>query len=436
MSSVEMNSDLPEVSLNQLYDQILKDSREPFDKARAEQQIALETLLGDMIRPHEQLLWLTETDISHLPSNVQNECTGAIHYLHRLRDGWRSEKITIPVGWNKSSEDILDASSIQPWLERLNGKIHFIPDDEVKAHHDDLNYVGPDFLLSDRPEIRLLQWDEELPTTRKTMLRSGLSSVLDLLSYDGEEKAAEKVVPGLLASSSQCWLKCPPHFSFHPPLEVEAPDNSIDFILALRGISSASYPEPTDHDVLAPITIAHPALLVGAKGPACWTSTRIQYESKVKQRHSLFDSLQDINAAAQSSLMAHILNWKCGQSPNSLLDLSQMPAEIMVLGVIYDANSIRIVGCFPQITADNHIAGYVSVVIDELPFSGSPSAETDSLVSRLRVVAALLTLQRHAYKLASYWTRQDTNWHRSILDFEKKLEEIYIEEHNPDIMEL
>ncbi|TFY72612.1 hypothetical protein EVG20_g390 [Dentipellis fragilis] len=411
-----------------------------FKEARNIQQGDLDNLLLGITGSEKQPSWSSYTSMSDLPADVRDGCKDAIQYLVKLRNAWRSDSIAIPEAWKVCTEgqeaesgqiaDALDGSRLGPSLALVDDKISYISDARAKAEHDDLTAVGPDFLLSERLLSARFKWNEASPLDRRAMLRSCLPDVANVVDYDGEEIAAEDVVPAMFNWTPRSLIKCPPRFEFHDPIQtsLETPSKSIDFVVTLR----SSFPppdEPTEHDASAPITLAHPALLVGTKGPIRWTSTRVQHGSRVDQRDTLLETLHDVNDAVQPSLTAHLINWKHGLHRDApLRSLRQMPAEIMVLGIVYDADSLRIVGCFPQIAPDDQVARYISVVIDELPFARRSSITADFISERLRVATALLTLRKHAYRLAGYWVAVNNYWYQFILDIERQLEEIYVEQ--------
>ncbi|KAA1469596.1 hypothetical protein DENSPDRAFT_632507 [Dentipellis sp. KUC8613] len=163
---------------------------------------------------------------------------------------------------------------MEHWLLLLKDHICYASHDDLKEHHDDPSYIGADFLLSESIDSELDDCEKTSDLQRKIISRSSLHAVSRVLHYDGDERTAEEIVPGVLTSNARCWVKHRPdlRFAFYPPLEeCSKPSGaSIDFACVVRTLDRP-FKGPSYQELNAPVTIAHPALLLGAKGPAHWT---------------------------------------------------------------------------------------------------------------------------------------------------------------------
>jgi len=212
----------------------------------------------------------------------------------------------------------------------------------------------------------------------------------------------------------------------------------IDFALLMNPIGS-SRELGLRRDRCLRLSLMHPALVVGVKGPIAWS--KYLADSKPFQRPvSEHAAMENLAAAVQPSLDTHLLNWqlRCEQidrvvSPSGI----ELPAWFMVLGVIYDAESIVIVAHIPFIVTPKQIItrqsvdsgprfSYLSCVVDRIPFS---PVSTEAPLSqawfrdRFRAAFALVSLQTHAFRLASLW--ENVVWPPEISLAEANLEREY-----------
>jgi len=183
----------------------------------------------------------------------------------------------------------------------------------------------------------------------------------------------------------------------------------------------------------------HPALVVGVKGPIAWPKSLA--DPKPSQRlvneHIV---LENLAAAVQPSLDTHLLNWllHCEQILRvTSFSNTPLPAWFMVLGVIYDAESIVIVAHIPMIVTPTDTMtpqsvdsgtrfSYLSCIVDRIPFApASTKASLSQSWFRDRFCAAfaLVSLQTHAFRLASLW--EGVVWPPEITLAEADLEREY-----------
>ncbi|TFY72613.1 hypothetical protein EVG20_g393 [Dentipellis fragilis] len=428
----------------------------PFEEVKQNQEAQLEDLLNKTISSDETLGaglkpgWQLCADFDNLPLNVSGECGTAIQYLQRLRAEWRADKMIIPAGWQMDPEteaahecrlDTLDAYRMDHWLPLLKGHICYASYDDLKERHDNPSYPGVDFLLSEEVDSELDDWENTSELQRKIISRSSLHAVSLILYYDGDEKVAESVIPAVLTSNSRCWTKCRPElrFAFYPPLEDSKPPGaSIDFAYVVRTLEEP-FGAPSYEELYAPVTIAHPALLVGAKGPARWTPAswlveNLAYSGQTAQPRTLGNVMEELSDAVHSSLTAHLLNTKFRNIETPLSEshsLQVLPQHLIIFGVVFDAEHLYIVAHFPRRSiSQDRVDKYISVIVDKLPFSASFAGPTyiDDAVGRLRVAMALLVLRKHASQLAKLWEHQNGFWYRWIINVELLREWFFIQD--------
>ena len=214
----------------------------------------------------------------------------------------------------------------------------------------------------------------------------------------------------------------------------------IDFALLLNPIGS-SRELGLRQDRRLRLALLHPALVVGVKGPTVWPKS-LAHPKHLRRPMNKNAAIQNLVAAVQPSLDTHLLTWqlRCEQlhrvTPASDI---QLPAWFMVLGVIYDAESIIIVAHIPFIvTPKDTMTGqsadygprfsYLSCVVDCIPFAPAPvSAEAPLsqswFLDRFRAAFALFSLQKHAFRLATLW--DSVLWPQELRLMEASLEREY-----------
>jgi len=124
----------------------------------------------------------------------------------------------------------------------------------------------------------------------------------------------------------------------------------IDFSLLLNPIGSSGE-LGSRRDRCLRLSLMHPALVVGVKGPIAWPKSLADPmpSQRLVNEHIV---LENLAAAVQPSLDTHLLNWllRCEQILRvTSFSNTPLPAWFMVLGVIYDAESIVIVAHIPMI---------------------------------------------------------------------------------------
>jgi len=215
-----------------------------------------------------------------------------------------------------------------------------------------------------------------------------------------------------------------------------APD--IDFALLLKRIGpSRELGRNRDprRDPSLRLTLMHPALVVGIKGPVMWTKS-LAHHTPEKRPMNLQAAIKNLAAAVLPSLKTHLLNWQLRCEQMHRVSDRQLPAWFMVFGVIYDAESIVIVAHIPFIDAQKETTtrqsvgfgpqfSYLSCVINSIPFAPAfvkaPLSKPWCL-DRFRAGFALFSLQQHAFRLASLW--ETVVWPSEIIlaedDFERE----------------
>ncbi|TFY80238.1 hypothetical protein EWM64_g3776 [Hericium alpestre] len=255
-----------------------------------------------------------------------------------------------------------------------------------------------------------------------------LDRLISFVEYDGEEKTAEAIVPAFFAQIPRCWLRTHPAYNFMLPeeMDIEVDEEAVDFALVLRSICSPGLRRPS-RDGLLRVNLAHPAMVVGIKGPARWGSSDspfFKYQSDTKQRDSLPRSMRDLCCAVQSSLHTHSIYWDYLQAPIDDLKTLPYPYQsrpewLVVFGVVYDAAYIRIVAHIPYFV-QNQVLKHLSFIVDSIPFTHG----LDGALDRARAALALFSLRKHAFRLSNVDKLRRSEWHHRTI-----LTQILSEEH-------
>lgn len=198
-------------------------------------------------------------------------------------------------------------------------------------------------------------------------------------------------------------------------------------VLHQNPASYSTWSRKLDHKLR--ISLRHPALLVGMKGTQPWPegymydppSSDSSSEDEDKEPPDLASIIRDLAAVVQPSLDALIMTWQLRQE-RLRADPSEadappkpLPHWLFMYGVIYDAESVTIVAHIPylEVKAKAKVSKkalqyqYYSVVVDTLPIIVPTEEESGEdqtwLVERARLNIALLTLQKHVFRLTSLY---------------------------------
>ncbi|KAF8888490.1 hypothetical protein CPB85DRAFT_280579 [Mucidula mucida] len=186
----------------------------------------------------------------------------------------------------------------------------------------------------------------------------------------------------------------------------------LDFSVLAHPIGSSS-PESVSRDKALYISVNRPALLLGMKGPTGW------------QNGGTGKSLQELIAAmsvhAEASLDIINKGWQDHHRYNSSL-CPPLPDEAIIFGVIYDSSQLHIIAHILKEDSPRH---YVSYLVDSLEFPAVPDGHgpAEWFTGRLRVLVALLTLQRHVHRLGSVWGETAFSSGSNALHLSKRIDE-------------
>lgn len=129
------------------------------------------------------------------------------------------------------------------------------------------------------------------------------------------------------------------------------------------------------------------------KGPAPWAES-------FQPPTALHDVVNALSLHAQSSLQVLRLAWRFRHEDAT--SLAPLPNDAIIFGLIYDSREVHLVAHFWASDTD-----LMSVVVDTLDFPSDVDSDTVDFAAwsenRVRLVLALLTVQRHTFRLASLW---------------------------------
>jgi hypothetical protein len=162
-----------------------------------------------------------------------------------------------------------------------------------------------------------------------------------------------------------------------------------------------------DAEKKRPLSVLHPALVVGVRGPTPWPGISSEYpssESEARQNAAFAgtDSLTSL-------LLVYSLNGTSSASDNRNRTL---PPWFFTFGIVYDASQVTIIAHIPfyDVSAERYC--FLSHVVDNIPFSGGTSThalteeDAHAEIDRIRILLALLTVGSHSRKFCSLWDNQ------------------------------
>jgi len=363
-----------------------------------------------------------------VPAHVSSACTSQLEYLRDLRHHWRldaTRAFQVPEEWKPVSGRVRIVDNIDPihdiaaqemaiWLSTISDRVTFLSREETMHRHLDYASSAPDFLLWPRrphePSIRASQGKCFSYDPRVSLI-----AFKDVVHYMGGKQAAAAAIPGMFTSIPSCWLRCNPGFDFPPMLGGCDTPPPVDFAVLLQTIGPSDYVSGQRSASLR-VNALHSALLMGAQGPATWPGSRPSDGAG-----DLEIKIHDLAFSVHSSLNCHILNWylRCQQTLDQTPGTSErgdlpekaegLPRHLVIFGIMYDADCIRIIAHLPYLInaqGEPHRFSYLSCVVDTLPFApvGAPRLDSQTFsAGRFQAAFALLTMRKHAFRLASMW---------------------------------
>lgn len=215
-----------------------------------------------------------------------------------------------------------------------------------------------------------------------------------------------------------------------PPFRNPNPKLSVDFALVLDTISrSVDWKlQPSKQWFQSDLT--HPILLLGTRRD---------------MSQSIGSALRDLATLVEPHLHAHIVNWHLRLKQTASANAPTPPALprwLFMLGFLYHGGSgnggITIVAHIPYITNAGHepstrgTYSYLSLVVDHISLPGlahHPNAASDNddnpaVICNIRAAFALLSLKRHAVRLADAW--EGVQWPKFLYEIQSGIEREHV----------
>ncbi|TFY75772.1 hypothetical protein EWM64_g8240 [Hericium alpestre] len=368
--------------------------------------------------------WSFYDNIPSIPDEIKSRCTATLDFISQFKKNWDLSSIGIPADWKLGPED-------------LHVKTLRAEKEELLARHFDHSSMALDFMLSAPFALSRPLYDSLEPATSppveeafRPSSRWAARAFLDIVSYTESEEDADLAILMAMARTPGCMLRCNPIFAFPPEMQPDDANFSIEWALAVDDRISASMRHASEHQPPR-LGLLHPAVLIGIKGPAPWnTKGHVSWNSHDSDAESttLASVQEELCNATRCSLDSHILNWLQIDENHKLQSL---PAWLLVFGVIYDAQYLRIVAHIPYLQADSHSqstsVAYISCIVDEIPFPAYEEEPDMSIgLGRFRAASALLSLKRHAHRLAREWESSMYKWPESVREVQLELEAEYL----------
>ncbi|KAF8644467.1 hypothetical protein AX16_008444 [Volvariella volvacea WC 439] len=335
-------------------------------------------------------------------------------YLRRLQEQWRTEALAIPASWICRAEDtnyIPFGHSIffAPAMRVLNAGVSLnrLSTEQIQDISSDVLSIKPDFALSNWRHSTITSNPVISPTLEGQIQYSAIRS-LELLMYTGTPGVSGRCLSSPLAGTPNFWLThdFPPTRSLADPQNARkpSPPGSRGFALVYQPNPPLSLLEVL-RTTFIPETILHPSLIAAIRVPGDAFDLQGQSYSNLKDRISelginCLEALNALNSARDAYVQARSEAEKAAIPP------------VIVFGLLFNDERLLIVANFrlsPTPTSCNQNQKVISVVIDRLDF-GVQKSYKDMITSRMQVITALLTLQRHAIRFSSalehYWSNE------------------------------
>ncbi|KAF8643275.1 hypothetical protein AX16_009114 [Volvariella volvacea WC 439] len=278
------------------------------------------------------------------------------------------------------------------------GKLKCLPDKEMCRRYEDPTDVGPDFHLS-RWRRSTIDIKEDLPPSLQASFGRGTTvsaqSASELLFYAGTPNLSTRCLSSILIGTPNCWLthEFPCTRSLINPESSESPAQmGTGFALVYYPSTPISKRKVFTSRFL-PESPAYP-ILIGAfrVAPDAFKKVDGQYPNLCHPLKTLAKHIETPLRALHSSAVK--------ATDQTQTHENHYPPSIL-FGLLYNDEYIAIVAHFWIATTSPRprpTLNHVSVVVDILYF-GVVDELSRLALSRLQVVLALLTLQRHAFRL-------------------------------------
>lgn len=148
-----------------------------------------------------------------------------------------------------------------------------------------------------------------------------------------------------------------------------------------------------------PVSMDHPALVVGARGEGFSNSARPADGSPIELICSSAE--QSLDALVQAWQLRHL-----SQDSLSMYEVDIIPAWLFTFGIMCNAHSITILALIPLLDSSNSSIRYICKTVDDIPFGafGTPATEESDtvpsrLMERIQLLTAMTTITKHAFRL-------------------------------------
>ncbi|KAF8641778.1 hypothetical protein AX16_009804 [Volvariella volvacea WC 439] len=305
-------------------------------------------------------------------SSTSNEAT-TLRYISQLHDEWAgTTPLGIPAQWmdglHQPAEPCTIMNSqfnkaIMLSLQHLQERklLYLLSEKTVQERTESLTSIHPDFLMS--------EWRLSITDTMnhlqyysgKNPLCYSFLKMLEPLLYAGTPGLAKRCLSALFAGTPHCWLT----HNFPPSRSLINDRGAIPLTYGSCGFALVYQPD-------IPTQLTKPNLARHLKA-----------------------------LAEHAELSMRVL---CQALLDASSDASR-PAPVF-FGLLFNSEAVAIVAhvCLsvePR-TGMRPVLNLRSILIDVLPFGATPDSDLDTvLISRMRLILALFTLQRHAFRIAS-----------------------------------
>ncbi|KAJ7079035.1 hypothetical protein C8R43DRAFT_1053210 [Mycena crocata] len=287
----------------------------------------------------------------------------------------------------------LPTSLICTIISSIASQLQLVPTSEFIDRSAALDYLGPLFPPCNSPE-------------NVESNGSAISVMVDFLLCEDRDIGALYHMLAILANTSGCQLKLRPCVRFPPQFVLPGPYS--DACKSDLGFALVPEWQPIGKTMIkAPVHLSSPALVLG-----------IEFEGSDGGLSP--QDLTKLAHATQPHLEALVI-----ARHNSSSSASALPA--CIFGIIYRNMTVFIVAHIAYLHQSMY--RYRSLVVDKLPFLPYVSDDRKGLLARLRIIVALLTIQRHASLSAALWG--DVFWPWAVVDYEENLVQKHIGSVSP-----